>query len=51
MIWLIGVIFILQASFYLIFRPAIDFATPVFEFRALLLFLFLIGAWLLSGKD
>ncbi len=50
MIWLLGVVFILQSFFYWILKPGINFLTPIVELRGLGLLALFIGAWLISGK-
>ena len=51
MIWLIGVVLILQACFYWILKPAILIATPIVEFRNLAFWILVIGLWLFSGRS
>ncbi len=51
MFWLIGLIFILQASFQWLFKPLIVFTTPFFDFDWLLILLSLLVIWLLAGKQ
>ncbi len=50
MIWLIGLIVILQAGFHWLLKPAIVLSTPIFEVRGIILLIFLIGAWIISAK-
>jgi len=50
MIWLIGVVAILQSFFYWILKPAILFATPIFELRGLSVLILFVGIWLISGR-
>ena len=50
MIWLIGVVLILQACFYWVMKPLIWIATPIVELRSLAFLLLLLGAWLVSGR-
>ena len=50
MIWLIGVVFILQTFFYWILKPLILTVTPIFELRGLLFLILFLGIWLISGR-
>ena len=50
MIWLLGVLLILQTSFHWILEPAILMTTPIFELKGLGWLLLLIGGWLISGR-
>ena len=50
MLWLIGLVLLLQASFHWLLEQATVIATPIFELRGLGWVLLLLGAWLLAGK-
>jgi len=51
MIWLLGVVLLLQSCFYWVLKPAINFSTPFFELRGFGLLILFLGAWLLSGRS
>ena len=50
MLWLIGLVLLLQASFHWLLEQATVITTPIFELRGLGWVLLLFGAWLLAGK-
>ena len=50
MIWLIGLIVLLQISFLWFLKPLTLFATPIMEFRGFTLLLLIAAAWLLTGR-
>jgi len=49
MIWLIGMVLLLQSIFYWALKPAINLTTPIFELRGLIFFVLILLAWTLSG--
>ncbi len=51
MIWLLGLVLIIQAGFYWFLKPAILLTTPVVELRGLLFVFLIIAAWLVSGRS
>ena len=50
MLWLIGLVLLLHASFHWLLEPLTVISTPIFELRGLGWLLLLIGAWLLAGQ-
>ena len=52
MLWLIGLVLVLQAAFHWMLEPVIQAVTPWFELKFMPWVLVGIGLWLLSGgKD
>ena len=50
MLWLIGLVLLLQASFHWLLEQVTVITTPIFELRGLGWVLLLLAAWLLAGK-
>jgi len=50
MIWLIGLIAILQASFNWLLKPLIVLSTPLFEIEPLFILFVAVGVWLFTGR-
>ena len=51
MIWLIGLVLVVQGLFYWVLKPAISFTTPLFEAQSLFIVIIVVLAWLFSGKS
>ncbi|ABX08286.1 Hypothetical protein P9211_03551 [Prochlorococcus marinus str. MIT 9211] len=51
MIWLLGIVLVIQASFYWLLKPVIVLSTPLFELRSFGLLGVLFIVWLLSGSQ
>tara|TARA_Y100001968_G_scaffold292419_1_gene297598 strand:+ start:15 stop:185 length:171 start_codon:yes stop_codon:yes gene_type:complete len=51
MIWLLALIIITQIVCTDLLRFSMDFVSPIFELRALGLFLVFFIGWILSGKE
>ncbi|KGG13035.1 hypothetical protein EV05_0709 [Prochlorococcus sp. MIT 0601] len=49
MFWLVGLVSLIQASFYWLLKPLIFATTSFFELRSLGLFFVLVILWLFSG--
>tara|TARA_Y100001968_G_scaffold296350_1_gene304473 strand:- start:708 stop:875 length:168 start_codon:yes stop_codon:yes gene_type:complete len=47
--WLLGLVLILQAGFYWLFKPIINLSSQLIELRWIGFALFLIIIWLISG--
>ena len=50
MIWLIGLVLILEAGFHWFLKPLITFSTPLFEFHSLQVLILLFAIWLFAGS-
>ena len=50
MLWLIGLVLVLQAVFHWMLEPVIRVLTPLFELKVWPWLLALIGFWLLAGR-
>ena len=51
MLWLVGIVLIIQAVFHWFLEFAIRISSPMFEVTGLGFFLLLTGFWLISGSD
>ncbi len=49
MLWLIGLVIVLQAAFHWMLEPVIQGVTPLFELSFMPWVLAAVGLWLLSG--
>ena len=50
MIWLLGIILLLQASFDWLLKPFIVFLTPIVELNSFELIALFLGAWIIAGR-
>ncbi len=50
MIWLLGLVVILQALFHWLLKPLIIFSTPIVELQWIVLFGLVVFAWLISAS-
>ncbi|CAI8175755.1 MAG: hypothetical protein AB8A46_01050 [Prochlorococcus sp.] len=50
MLWLIGLVLLLQAIFHWLLEPIIVVSSPVFELSGFGWALLLLGAWLVAGQ-
>jgi len=50
MVWLLGLVLILQTVFDLLVKPIVAASTPFFEFKSLGFFILLFIFWLFSGR-
>ncbi len=51
MLWLIALVFLLQASFYWFLKPLLLFSTPFLEVRGAWIIALILGAWLIAGRS
>ena len=51
MIWLFGLVALLQSFFYWLIKPMIVFLTPILEFQWLGVLLLVVAGWLISGRQ
>ena len=50
MIWLIGLVLLLQAIFHWAFEPLIRFSSPILEARGLGVLILIVLVWAFSAK-